>query len=381
MNAIDFLKGACAAAEQAVQDAAVALQLATNASAELFKESQKLNNDIRAINSRIAMAKIKQDKNVLLAQLRAAQARLKSYPAKLTAAQLALNSANMRHRVAKDELKRKRGELDAAVAAAAAAPKGVFKRAALIGINYVGTPYTLHGCVNDVTNMERQIRTLFPKAPVSIRILTDEAPVKPSKANIIAAIDWLVADLKPGENVLFHYSGHGGALRDTNGDEADGYDSCIFPCAEGKVEYITDDELRSALAVRVPAGCKCFVILDSCYSGTAVDLRYLWQTGGGPGSVSYMEDKAYLKTDGDVLFLSACRDLEVAMDTVDSSSRPAGALTWALLETWQKYGPAIKTKYLLWDVRQFLKERGYAQVPELSTGRYIDLQAVFDLNA
>ena len=290
---------------------------------------------------------------------------------------MAINQATIRVRVSSEDLKRAQAELQVA---AAAAQKGVFKRAALIGINYVNTPYALHGCVNDVVNMQENIRSLFPGTPVALRLLTATSFIKPSKANVLATIDWLVSGLKAGENVLFHYSGHGGALRDTNGDEADGYDSCIFPCADGKVEYITDDELRAGLALRVPAGCKCFVVLDSCFSGTAVDLRYLWQTGG-PGNVTYKEDKAYLKTEGDVLFLSACRDLELAADTVDTSMRPAGALTWALLETWKRYGPAIKTKYLLWDVRQFLKERGYAQVPELSTGRYMDLQAVFDLNS
>jgi hypothetical protein len=266
----------------------------------------------------------------------------------------------------------------AAPALPTAATAPVFKRALLVGINYVDTQYELAGCVNDVNNMKTQLQTFFP-ALTDITLLTDETEVKPTKSNIVTAINTLVSGLKPGENIMFHFSGHGGRIRDKNGDEVSGYDSCIYPCNSGVLETISDDELRALLATRVPAGCKCLVVLDSCHSGTAVDLRYLWQSPS-VGTVSYKEDTRYDKTAGDVLFLSAASDAQTAADTADTNYRPCGALTWALLDTWRTYGPAIKTKYLLWDVRQFLKTRGYSQTPQLSTGKYIDLQGVFDLN-
>jgi hypothetical protein len=143
---------------------------------------------------------------------------------------------------------------------------------------------------------------------------------------------------------------------------------------------ITDDELRAALALRLPAGCKCFATLDACHSGTGVDLRYRWNAPA-QNSLAYSEDAKYGKTAGDIVFLSACMDTEYAADTVDNTERPAGALTWALLDVWRAYGRAIKTKHLLWDVRAFLKKNGYPQVPQLSTGRYTDLQGVFDLGS
>lgn len=258
-------------------------------------------------------------------------------------------------------------------------PAGRFARALLIGINYVGTPYELYGCINDVQNIQTQLRAFFPgPSSAEYRVLTDSTAVKPSKANIMAGIDWLVSGLKPGENVFFHYSGHGGQVKDTNGDEVSGLDSCIYPCNDGRIEMITDDELRAALAARLPAGCKCFVVLDACHSGTGVDLRYRWEAPRA-GTLAYSEDAKYEKTAGDIVFLSACMDKEYAADTVDNTQRPTGALTWALLDTWRSYGRAIKTKYLLWDIRAFLKKNGYPQIPQLSTGRYTDLQGVFDL--
>ncbi len=209
-------------------------------------------------------------------------------------------------------------------------------------------------------------------------MITDETAEKPNKATIMAAIDWLVSGLVAGQNVYFHYSGHGGRVRDTNGDEVTGLDSCLYPVRDGRLETITDDELRAALAMRIPAGCKCFVVLDCCHSGTAVDLRCDWQATSRE-VISYKENPKYAKTAGAVLFLSGCRDSQVAADTVGIDGRPCGAMTMALLETWKAYGAAIKTKYLLWDVRKFLRDYGYPQIPELSTGSFININEVFDL--
>jgi hypothetical protein len=251
------------------------------------------------------------------------------------------------------------------------------KRAAFIGINYVGTSYELYGCVNDAVNMQTQVRTFYPEC-TEFRIITDVTATKPTRANILAAIDWLVTGLKAGENVMFHFSGHGGLVRDRNGDEVSGFDSCIYPVNGRAIETITDDELRNALATRVPAGSKCLVVLDCCHSGTAVDLRYKWNAPSA-GSMTFVEDQKYAKTTGEVLFLSGCRDTQVAMDTVGKDNKPCGALTMSLLETWRTYGPGIKLKYLMWDVRKFLRDYGYEQVPEMTSGNFMDMNKVWTL--
>jgi len=257
------------------------------------------------------------------------------------------------------------------------APK--LAKALLIGINYVGTPYELAGCINDVISIQAQLQKFFPGA-TEYRQITDNTPTKPTKASIMASLDWLVAGLKPGQNIMFHFSGHGGLVRDANGDEVSGFDSCLYPINGGALETITDDELRSALAARVPAGSKCFVVLDCCHSGSAVDLRCQWQAPTATG-LMYGENAKYAKTAGNVLFLSGCMDAQVAADTADTWGRPCGAMTMALLATWAKYGKAIKLKHLLWDVRQFLRLRGYRQIPQLSTGTWVDMNGVFDLGA
>jgi hypothetical protein len=258
--------------------------------------------------------------------------------------------------------------------------KGGLKRALLVGINYLNTPYQLAGCINDAINMQNQLKTFFPQQSIEYRLLADDIAEKPTKAAIMNGLQWLTTGLQPGDNVLFHFSGHGGRVRDTNGDEVTGLDSCIYPLNGSKIEIITDDELRAALATTVPAGCKCLVVIDACHSGSAVDLRYMWESPSQT-SIAYKEETKYAKTAGAVLFLSGCRDEQVAADTADKWGRPCGALTMALLDVWKSYGPAIKTKYLLWDVRQYLKANRYSQIPCLSSGMYLDMNKVFDLGS
>jgi hypothetical protein len=223
------------------------------------------------------------------------------------------------------------------------------------------------------------MKTFFPSC-IDYRIITDNTPEKPTRANILTAISWLVAGLQPGQNVVMHFAGHGGRVRDTNGDEVSGLDSCIYPINGRKLETITDDELRISLANKIPAGCKCFVIFDCCYSGSAVDLRYKWQAPS-INNISYTENQQYAKNVGNILFLSGCQDTQTAADTVGIDGRPCGATTMALIETWKRYGSAIKLKYLLWDMRAFLKEYGYSQIPDLTSGTFLDMNEVFDLGA
>lgn len=253
--------------------------------------------------------------------------------------------------------------------------KGLF-----IGINYEGNPNAeLKGCINDIQNAQILLRQLYPKSNAIYRSLTDLTELKPTRQNILEAIQWLVADLKPGQNVYFHYSGHGIRILDNSGDEISGADSCICPYNNGKIEIITDDELRVALAEKIPAGSKCFAVIDACNSGTAMDLQYTWQCPT-ENRLAFSQNRRYAITRGDVLFLSACRDEQYAMDTVNTAGVPGGALTFALLTTWATWRFNMKVKHLLWNVRKYLKERGYGQVPQLSSGGAMSSEAILDLS-
>jgi len=256
------------------------------------------------------------------------------------------------------------------------------KKALLIGINYIADPNNkLEGCINDVLSINKQINKFYPKC-TNIKILTDDIPnpaLLPTKKNILNAINWLVSDLKPGDNVYFHYSGHGGLIKDTNGDEISKMDSCIFPICKNNIEVILDDELKALLSNKIPKGCKCFAVLDSCHSGSGLDLKYNINCPSY-GTITIKQDNKQTVTNGSVILLSGCMDTQTSADTVNNFGIPSGALTNALLDVWTTYGVNIKLKHLLWNIRKLLESRGYTQIPQLSCGNNLNIDSIFNLN-
>jgi len=103
---------------------------------------------------------------------------------------------------------------------------------------------------------------------------------QPTKQNILRAMHWLVKDARPNDSLFFHYSGHGGQTKDLDGDEDDGYDEVIYPVDFRQVGHIVDDEMHRIMVQPLPAGVRLTAIFDSCHSGTALDLPYIYSTQG-----------------------------------------------------------------------------------------------------
>jgi metacaspase-1 len=74
--------------------------------------------------------------------------------------------------------------------------------------------------------------------------------------------------------------GHGGQTKDLDGDEPDGYDEVIYPVDFRQVGHITDDEMHRIMVRPLQAGVRLTAIFDSCHSGTALDLPYIYSTQG-----------------------------------------------------------------------------------------------------
>lgn len=240
-------------------------------------------------------------------------------------------------------------------------------KALLVGINYTGTTNALSGCINDLNAMKSHIQGLYPGCN-NIRELRDNsANAMPTKAAILNGLSWLTTDLVAGDAIFFYYSGHGTQFAQLYMDENDEKDECIIPYDGISItanKIIRDNELRSYLAERVPAGCRCFIMLDCCYSGTALDLRYL-VVGSSATDISYSLIPTYRDVSGDILFMSACSDNELA---IERGGR--GIFTQAIQEYWNS--PHISVNTILWDVRRYLLNNGIAQTPQMSTGtRYL----------
>lgn len=132
-----------------------------------------------------------------------------------------------------------------------------------IGINrldfaHYGTTGTLTGCENDATSMqELAVNAGFTPS----RLLTTEATAEA----VLGAIRGAASQLEAGDLFLLTYSGHGGQLKDLNGDEEGGRDStwCLYD------RMVVDDELWEAWRA-FRAGVRILVVADSCHSGTSV---------------------------------------------------------------------------------------------------------------
>lgn len=87
--------------------------------------------------------------------------------------------------------------------------------------------------------------------------------------------------IHPGDIVYIHLSGHGQAVEDENGDEADGWDEAFIPYdAQHRYKrgvyqgenHLLDDELNSHLnSIRKKVGEKgvVYVVMDACHAGSS----------------------------------------------------------------------------------------------------------------
>ncbi|CAB9521275.1 Metacaspase-1 [Seminavis robusta] len=149
------------------------------------------------------------------------------------------------------------------------------RRAILIGINYRGQQGELRGCHNDVKNIkEYLIQCQGFKESDMLIMMDDGQHHEPTKQNIEQAFTRITQYAKAGDAVFVHYSGHGGRVRDTSGDEDDGYDETLIPVDFKHAGQIIDDDILKILVKPMPAGVTCTVLMDCCHSGTVLDLPY-----------------------------------------------------------------------------------------------------------
>eukprot|EP00992_Anisonema_acinus_P013844 TRINITY_DN8965_c0_g1_i1.p1 TRINITY_DN8965_c0_g1~~TRINITY_DN8965_c0_g1_i1.p1 ORF type:complete len:781 (+),score=151.26 TRINITY_DN8965_c0_g1_i1:53-2395(+) len=158
-----------------------------------------------------------------------------------------------------------------------AADSGGRRRALLVGINYVGQQGELRGCINDVLTMQE---FLSARGFDDMRIMVDDPNVSsedPTYANIVEGFRWLVEGAQPGDSLFFHYSGHGGQMRDDTGDERDGKDETLVPVDYRSAGQMRDDVIFKNLVLPVPDGCQLTVLMDCCHSGTILDLPFAYR--------------------------------------------------------------------------------------------------------
>ncbi|KAF7421266.1 Ca(2+)-dependent cysteine protease [Pleurotus ostreatus] len=151
------------------------------------------------------------------------------------------------------------------------------KRALLIGIEYIRSTNPelgrLTGPAEETEKLASLLRRQYGYYPEDIITLTDKDKNflrQPTRENILREIDDLVADVEPGDRILFHYSGHCGQYPRLDGTEEDNLDEAI----EALDGPILDDILKEHLVDPLPAGSTLVAILDTCHSETLLDLPH-----------------------------------------------------------------------------------------------------------
>ncbi len=146
---------------------------------------------------------------------------------------------------------------------------------------------------------------------------------------------------------------------------------------------IIDDELRKLLVEPLKNGSKLTCVFDCCHSGTILDLRCNYKVIPGDDRCCYMidVDKHYKPSIGNVTLLSGCTDKQTSADAFEAGSAQ-GAMTYCLLMSYKKIKDKGKTptiKSLIKNLTIFIKQRGYKQIPQLSTGTLLDLNSNFSV--
>ena len=241
------------------------------------------------------------------------------------------------------------------------------KKALLIGINYKGTSSELNGCINDAERMKAFLLTKGYKE-ANIRMFTDDTNKKPTKYRILKELLRLI--LSGASSLFFHYSGHGSWVWDQNEDEEDGKDETLVPIDYTSNGMLTDDELRGILCC-VKKNQQLTCLLDMCHSSSSCDLKYnLYERNG---QFSMFPNNRDRETNGKVLMWSGCMDSQTSADAYEEG-RYQGAMTYAFLGALE-VNRASEWTYdeLMRQVRKTLKDGGYTQLPNLSSGKMLDL--------
>ncbi|KAI0246645.1 caspase domain-containing protein [Lactifluus subvellereus] len=153
------------------------------------------------------------------------------------------------------------------------------RRGLLVGISYSKSKSwsRLVGPYDDVDKFQKLLIDTYGYSPEDITILKDDPQLpdlfQPTHSNMIRELTRLVSDAAPGDKFVFLYSGHSDQQLSQDGSdiEEDGQDEVIITSDE---ERIIDNRLKEILVDPLKPGCSLLAILDTCHSGTMLDLPH-----------------------------------------------------------------------------------------------------------
>jgi metacaspase-1 len=266
-------------------------------------------------------------------------------------------------------------------------------RALLVGINkYPGCP--LKGCINDVTDMANFLKDKCGFQMNDIRLLTD---ARATKAAIVERLNFLVNGARPGDRLVFHYSGHGAQMPTRNpAAEVDKLDEVICPVDfDWTDEHAIRDKEFYKIFATVPAGVGFVWISDSCHSGDLSkdfpkadhrhktilppeDIDWRLQTAkeliGKRSAKMQTTSMASSVKELNVALISGCTSKETSADA-EFNNRANGALTYFLLkELNAAKGLKVPLTELVLKVNKAVAKYNETQHPQLEGSKAISVK-------
>ncbi len=268
------------------------------------------------------------------------------------------------------------------------------KLALLVGINDYPNGLALSGCVTDVKLQQELLIHRFGFNPKDILTLTNQQATR--KGILTAFEEHLIKQAKPGDLVVFHFSGHGSQVVDPDRDSPDGLNSTFVPIdsqlppgflvSGGTVQDIMGHTLFLLMYALKTENVT--VVLDSCHSGggTRGNLRVRSRDGGEKLQPSLEEleyQKQWLgrlglqaqdliakrrKAVAKGVVIAAAKRNQLAADA-SFSDFYAGAFTYELTQyLWQQTGDEPVTRAIVnvgRSTKELARQKGNPQDPEL----------------
>lgn len=276
------------------------------------------------------------------------------------------------------------------LAAAQPRPSGPRKLALVIAIGSY-EPSTGWKSISSINDLNYIKPALLAQGFVEddIEILKNE---QATRAGIVAAIDRLIARAKPGDIVVFHFSGHGQQIfDDARKDEPDGYDEALVPY-DASMRYsssytgqnhLRDDELGDkfkALRKNIGKEGSLLVLLDACHSGTATRGEQMAITRGadvkcepvgysktisvsrGAQDEGVFDDQELLSN---MVVISAASADQLNYETTDAEKNGVGSLTYAFSRAISQTSGTINYKILFEKIKTSIQSWKPYQNPQI----------------
>ena len=250
----------------------------------------------------------------------------------------------------------------------------------------------LRGCVNDVNAIQDLLTGKYNFSGSNIRKSLDKAA---TGKDFVANLKWMIESAKPGDDVVFYFSGHGAQIEDANAKEEDPADKINEALVLADGTLVVDDLFDELKTVLVSRGVNATFVFDCCYSGgmsrpgivngrpareklilkNQLGANYKAMTRAQMnGARPQVTGRSVLNRDGSATgtwaFIYASVEKEPSVDLGPIGDLPAHGLFTLVLKTVLAEQPKLPANPLMEEINKFTTEKGFKQGPnaEFSSG-------------